>query len=325
MYIFWAGAVAGRHIQPDVVVVMPVISESGRMFTQAGVESATLDFEGRAELEYLSTMLVETENRVARAQTSMAGCDYFHMVFMRFSEGGPWVEYSEHEIIVSESLAWTLFGSLNVVGLPVRIGERIYIISGVAQDIAEAATDGFVWLPRGGLTDNGNILYLRPDSYNLIIAHLSAVDMLTAMNRRPQDYTITDLNAYVDGITLRGQVLFAFSGLIVLFFVGKLTYHLVSHQAKTKIDWVIAAVAVAASAGVAIYMLPHISIDMWVPAFTEGGAAGYIRLIFNAGLLAPRQYLPGNLAVLYDLNLRANVAFVVGLVGLIGCVSVKTS
>jgi len=50
-------------------------------------------------------------------------------------------------------------------------------------------------------------------------------------------------------------------------------------------------------------MLPHISIDLWMPAFAGEGIEGYARLIFNIGLLAPRQYLPGNLVALHDFNL----------------------
>jgi len=116
--------------------------------------------------------------------------------------------------------------------------------------------------------------------------------------------------------------LLAITAFAVIFVAGKLIYRLARH-AETKADWVIVAVAAGASIGVVAFMLPHISVDLWMPAFAGGGAAGYARLIFNTGLLAPRQYLPGNLAALHDLNLRANVAFGVGVVGLLGCAAVK--
>jgi len=320
MYIFRASAAAGRYVQQDVVVIMPIINEPGRMFTQANVENAAWDFSGQAELEYLSTAWVYNDNTRAIAQISATGREYFHMVFTPFADGGPWQNDYEQGTVISESLAWALFGSHDVVGLTVRIGDELYTIVGVAQDIAEATMDGFAWVPRSDMTYTGNIIYLRLSSYDPITAYLSATDMLTAMNHRPQDYIITDINVFIGNITMRAQILLAIAGVAVIFFTAKLTYRL-ARQSKTKTDWVVSAAAILAVVGVTAFILPHLSIDLWIPAFAGDGIIGYTQLIFNMGLLAPRQYLPGNLAALYDLNFRANVALGVGMAGFIGCVA----
>jgi len=321
MYIFWAKAAGGRHIRQGVIVVLPIVNEPGHMFAQSSVEDNTMGFNGWVELEHLSNMWVENDSVMAFANVSTTGLDYFQMVFMHFSDGGPWLDDTEKRAIVCEELAWALFGSVDVVGLTMRIGGELYTISGVAQDVGPATADGFAWIPRGSTAQNGNILYLRQYSYNPITAHLAADEILTAMHRRPQNYTITDMNIFLNSMALRGRVLLALISLFILFFAVKLTYHLL-HNAKTAIDWAIAATATIVSIGVAVFTLPHITIDLWIPAFAGDGIQGYARLFFNTGLLAPRQYLPGNLAALYDYNLRANVAFGVGIAGLIGCVSI---
>jgi len=318
IYGFWASAAAGRYVRPGVIVVMPVINEPRHMFTPTDIENAAIDFEGFIALGNVSSMPV-VGNETASAHVNRAGRDYFNMVFMHFTNGGPWHNDNAHTAVICESLAWALFGSIDVLGLTVRIGGELYVVSGIVQSSDAGVADGFAWVPRGSAACGGNALYLRPDVYNPITAYLSAADMLTNMNRRAQDFTITDVNAFVDSIALRMRVLLGLTGLMVIFIAAKLTYRMI-RGSETTIDWVVSGVAVLVCIGVTVFMLPHVTMDLWVPAFAGDGALGYARLFFNVGLLAPRQYLPGNLTMLYDFNLRANVAFVTGLLGLFGCV-----
>jgi len=151
------------------------------------------------------------------------------------------------------------------------------------------------------------ILYITPNIYNPVRTHLEAEELLTALNRHPQDYTITSINAYIGSIALRGQILIALGGLVFLFAMAKIAVKAIKEQ-----SWALATAVILGSIAVGILLLPYVSLDLWVPAFAPEGFGGYLQLIFNTSLLAPSQYLTDDLAALQNLNLWANIAFGVG-------------
>ncbi|MCL2421914.1 MAG: ABC transporter permease [Defluviitaleaceae bacterium] len=318
IYIQWAGIQAGRYMQRDILVVLPVVNDAAFHFQPDA--AAFLDWEhGYIEVERQSRRMMENGTTIApgfhgsSAQVTEAGWGYLGMVFMDYSQGGgPWRD--EDSVIISEALAWELFGHTGrrAVGLPVRIDDdRLYTVSGVVRDPVASDLAGFAWILREGYgeADAANILYVRPVPYNRLGGHLNTAALLESLGRRTADYTITDVNAYIYSIALRGQILLALTGLFVMWF-------LLRRGIRLEKSWergLVTGLGVVA----AIFFVWYLDMDLWLPAFAGNGWEGYRQLLFNTGLLGSRGYLPGHLAAVYDWNFRANAAFGVGFIGLL--------
>ena len=296
-YIMWAHSQAARHFYPGTLVVMPIVNDSSLHF----YINDFWDWEhGQVELEQVSTAMVESDNHTAFANISITGWNYLDMAFISYHHGGPWRD--EDSIILSEGLAWELFGNLDVISLPVRIGSRLFTISGVSTQ-----QENFAWILRNNYKENSNILYLRNTPYNWIFARNSILDLLSNLGRRADDYTLTSINFFLRSIELRGFILVYLAVIFLLMNLVSqaLVFQSISHRA----------VLIAMAAALFIWLTMRIDLELWIPASGDVWE-GYRQLLFNRGMLAPRQYLSGNLATLYDLNIRANAAFAVGLAGL---------
>ena len=324
--IFWQHAQASRFAKPDVVTAIPVANDRSFMFSHAYVWNASAVFDGRIVMEHRSSMRVEAGGRFAFAQVSTVGQHYFDVVFFPFSSGGIWRHDGWGSIIVCELLAWELFGSLNVVGLYVRVGDGYYEVSGVVRDAAEPPghVDGFAWLPQSPFNPHGYyaaIIHFIPDSYNFVHTNMEVLRILDLLGRRGADYVVIDINSYVLSIALRGQMLLSLAGLVFVFFMLRLAFYAWLQKTETAIvhshirrAWVFCIAVLCAV--VFTLILPYLPVDFWLPAFYPGGLSGYARMFFNIGIYVPRQYLPSHLAALFDLNSLANRGFVVGLAAL---------
>ena len=315
-YIFSAESKAWRYIQRDVTVIIPAINEPALMFSFESVSDWALDYHGQAEAKSWSRGLINsnTENisRSAVAGISTVSSGYTDIAFMSFLSGGTW--QAGNNVILSEHLAWTLFGGTDVSGLTVEIDDVIYYIAGVVEDMAETETDGFAWIVNQNNLKLANIIYLRPYNYDIISAYRDAEAFIADMERNPRNYIITDINLYVQSMALRGYILSALAVFLLVVKIARCLYdyvYLVNTGSKFKRNLYFTALAcfAAASGGLAFLIIRQLSIDFWLPAFMGQGIEGYSRLIFNIGLLAPMQYLPGDLAALLELNMRVNSAF----------------
>ena len=327
-YVFWQHEQASRYAKPGVVTVIPVINDRLFMFGYEEVRNGAAVFNGSIEMEHHSSRRVEANGLFAFAHVSTVGEHYSNVAFLPFSSGGYWLHDGEGSIIVSEFLAWRLFGSINVVGLQVRIGDNYHDITGVTRDAAEPPrhVDGFAWIPRSLLeTQNyyAAILHFIPDTYNLVHTNMDVLRILEVMSRRASDYVIIDINSYVTSIALRGKLLLSLAGLVFAFYMLRFVYMAwKKNESNGRWVWVICA-ALASTVYFAL-LVPHISMDFWLPAFYPEGLSGYGRMFFNIGLDVPRQYLPNYLAALFDQNARANWGFAIGIAALFGVVYIST-
>ena len=328
IYIFWQHEQASRYAKPDVITVVPVINDRSFMFSHDEVWNASAVFDGHIEMEHHSIRRFDVGGRFAFAHVSTVGQRYFDVAVLPFTSGSYWMHDGDMSIIVSELLAWELFGSMDVVGLYVRVYESYYKITGVVQDAVEphVQADGFAWIPRNqpdAQVYYGAILHFIPDSYNLVHTNMDVLRILALLNRRAGDYVIIDINSYVASIVLRGQLLLSLAGLVFTFFLLRVIFR--TWQKRLDYEflqgnkrWAWAFGTVLALALFFALLAPHIPVDFWLPSFFPDGLAGYSRMFFNAGLYVPRQYLPNYLVALFDLNVRANWAFIIGLSSLVG-------
>ena len=311
VYIGWTHAQAGRYMYPGILGVIPLQSE--------GFHVDDFEDNNEIELERWFVGSVQSELNTAFAHITETGEMYRDLVFMPFIHGGLWRD--EDSIILSESLAWDLFGNTDVIGLSVHLNEQqIYTISGVVKDSIEprGVLSGFAWVLRPSSAENAvaNVLYLRPETYNRLGAHFSIIDLLESTGRHPHNYTIIDISAYIDSIFLRGQILLALTGL--LFAIITLNHiRQLAQQIHKKLDWFLLATVVIIGIAVAAFLMQNLHIDLWMPAHAGEGWQAWGQFLFNNGLLMSSPQLPGHLSALYYWNMRANVAFAVGGAGLV--------
>ena len=322
LYIVWAGAEARGYFERNVLCVLPAINNNSDYFTPDDLQSAQRNgFNGMIVAESLENTVVALGEMKAPSGVAVTGRDYFDMCRMRFIDGGPWIAAQENErvIILSESLAWLLFGDTKSSGLTVFLNDDAYTVTGVAAQGKVSREGAFAWIPPcaedGDLYSNA--LYIKPESYNLLDARLGAEAMLGRMNRPVRDYVITDLNSYAKSINLRGSILMCLLGLYIIFLMLLYLFRLGKSALKEKTGKVALIVLIPVVAVVSVLIMNQITFDIWAPAFAGEGIKGYAQVFFNAGLLTPEQYLSYNLKMLHSLNLSANVAFGAGLVGII--------
>ena len=318
LYIGYAATTARRHMQRDVVVVMPVINDVAHMFNPLAVEEWAENYPGAAETERIINQVILNPPNTGFARMSVTGRDYFQIAHMSFISGGPWQNDNDHAIIICEYMAWALYGAMDVVGLTVWIGDTEHTVVGVVETEGsrDGVIQGFAWMPRVEAAILSNILYIKPYNYDVLTARLDAEGLLYHLNLHHQNYVITDINSYINSIALRGQVLLALCAVIFVLFASRWAYKLFC-IAKDKTGYIIAAVSTASAIAAAAFFFSTLNIDLWLPTFVGEGFSGYARLFFNTGLLAPEVYLPASLVALLNINLRANVAFGIGLAGVL--------
>ena len=290
-----------RHLQPGTIIVMPLINDSSHHFSISDFD--LLDHELIIELERVHVGMLETEMRTVFAHVSETGESYIHFTHMTFHHGGVWRD--EDSIIISEELAWELFGNLDVVGLPLRLNGVLYTISGVTKH-----SGNFAWVLRNATESQASIMYISREPYNWILAHASILELLESLNRRAENYTITSINFYLRSIELRSLVLIFLT--LSIFLVISIRYAMQLPRYQEQI------IAIVIIVGLFAWSAGRLDIDLWIPAHAGNGWEAYLQLFFNTGMFAARQYLPGNLAELYDLNFRAGLAFGLGILGIFG-------
>jgi len=337
--IFWTASIAGRYAHPNVITVLPVMNDRSFLFRHDQIWAVSPDFNGRIEMEHRGNRQVFAGSRLAFANVYIVGQYYFDVAFLPFASGSAWTHDDTGSIIVDESLAWALFGGMDVVGLFVRIDDSYYQISGVVRDTGQTLghIDGFAWMPLEQ-HDEFAILHFLPDYYNRLQSPLEVMHILELLSRRVANYIIVDVNVYMNSIALRGQLLLSVAGIVFIFVMMHFAYRIFDYgkqsgkQAKqwdnstirssnstTPLSrWVWILCITAACILVFALIAPYMAIDLWIPSFYPDGWRGYARMFFNHELTIPRQYLPSHLAILDHLNTRANWAFGIGAVGIAG-------
>jgi len=305
LYINWTHNQATRRIQSGTLIIMPIINDSAHHFNMADLDF--LDHEFEIELERVHVGMVENEMRNGFAHVSETGENYMHFTYMDFRYGGSWRD--EDSIIISEGMAWELFGHLDAVSLPLRLNGVLYTISGITKH-----RENFAWILRAtdsSIADSeANIMYIRREPYNWILSYAGALELLESLNRRVENYTITSVNFYLRSIELRSLILIFLTLGIFLAFSIRHALKLPNYREQV----IIVAIVII----LFIWGAGRLNIDLWLPAHAGSGWEAYMQLLFNTGMLAPKQYLPGHLVEIYDMNFRAALAFGAGGIGVLG-------
>jgi len=317
-YMGHAATQASGFVPRDTVIVAPMRQDAAFLFDSDRVAEWAGSYDGLVITEDVSVQAFVSQRTVGFAQMSTVDRDYFQVVHLPFVYGGPPSAQDERVVVLCRNMAWVLFGTSDVVGLPVQIMDVDHTVAGVVETAAQRAmpTEGFAWIPRMEAGAAG-VLYVSPAQYNPLSARVDVQRLLAHLDLPADVFTVTDGNSYLHSIVLRGQLLLALCAPVFLI-VAILWLIRLFRRAERKAAYGAAGVFTVLTMTAAAYFAWNIaSIDLWLPTYVGEGVSGYSRLFFNTGLLAPRVYLPMQLAALVDLNFQVTVAFGTGVFGLL--------
>jgi len=235
---------------------------------------------------------------------------------MEFIEGNRWQE-DANAIVLNEALAWRLFGGGDIVGLPVEINQRPYTVTGVVRQGRHERGGYMAWMPRGTspVPLPATALYILAHNYNLVDAAAvtwGGMGILAAQLRNPDDYSIVDINRYVEAIGLRHRI---FMYILWLYVLILLIGVCIRKQKKLNLRVVVSYILPVSGILVTSFILFTGVNDIlyWLPNLAVPGTS-VLGSITNIGVLPPDGYLSFGLRQLAALNRMANIAWIIGAV-----------
>ena len=299
---------AGRLFSPNVVFVAPLYDDAALFFSRGEIERLIASFPA------YEIYAVGTESTVISAQATQVRATvyyvppaFFNIFFLNITEGGPPREYT-NSLMLSELLAWRLFGGFNVTGITVWVLNEPFVISGVVEG------DGLgyaAWLP-GSFAPTMPLpsIYIRFPYYNIVDAHVVPREMLGFRNHN--EYMILDINRYIEAMGIRNRLV-----LYVLWVVGLvwavLNFSRIVLQVKEKLPNKREFAKLALTGCVALFsvyvLLDGIGGIIYALPNLSDANASLSGFIFGWVDMPPAEFIPPNLARLFELNARANFAF----------------
>jgi len=305
----YAHRAAGLLFARDVIYIAPMLHESHLFFSQADFENARDAFSHYTFApEIRGSRTLSATGQQVTATVMFTTSDYFSMFFADFVTGNYWLSQDEADtIVLGCALAWRLFGSFNVAGLPVEAEGRYYTVSGVIRQGRDASY--MAWMSRHHAPASAQItaLYLRAYDFNPLNAVVDVENLLRMhLLRNVSDYARVDINRYVESIHMRNRILFYLLWFAVLVI---LLCNLAGALKAKKWEW---AGILLVGVGVGAFFLFGVNdILQWMPnpALTDSSAFADFT---NIGALPPAGYLTYAKLQLRQLNMLANGAWIVG-------------
>jgi hypothetical protein len=276
------------------------------------------------------SIMIGTENRHILTNVVYTDADYINAINLSMIHGAFFSDLHSYSdvIVLSESLAWVLFGNTHASGNYVYIGGVEYEVLGVAE---LPSFLNFAWLPIGD--ENAESLFFIPWVYNRINSYREseALIHITGMNR--WDFQIVDLNEYIESITRRFMFAIYIFGIIILFWLFMIVYRKVlliekeiskSIELKldpsarkedeipifsnnTRFDILLIFIMLI----LIIIIIYIVNFEMWVPGFYGGGINQWFITFTNIGLLSYNELLSPHIIRLSELNTTVNIWFVI--------------
>ena len=321
----YAHIAARRYFAQDVIFIVPLLNESHYHWSITNVDELKRQFwDYDFASESRTNAVLESSTQQAAVTVIYTDSAYFTMHFMEFIEGNLWQE-DANTIILNEPLAWRLFGGGNIVGLAVNINQRPYTVAGVVRQDPRGIGEYMAWIPRAALHERADppvtALFVRAINYNLVDVAVNTREMLLYQLRIPTDYTIVDINRYIEAIHVRSRVLQYILWLYILILLVKSILNSVDIYRRrvdpTQYNPRLFLNLILPLSGIllALYVLFTGVNDIlyWLPNLADPNFS-MLSSTTNIGLLPPDGYLPFGLRRLVWLNRLGNLAWVVGIV-----------
>jgi len=210
-----AVAAAGAVFARGVVAAVPVSAGSSYEFSVEDIAA----FQGERAEDTFSFAVnrmdaVSTDTASVSALLTYTNSPYAEMVHFDFLCGAFWTAPYEaaNVAVISEALAWKLFGSFNVAGNEIVVESRCYTVQGVARQTGGRYE---AWLPYASAEGMGGapVLYMKPSAYHAVDSHFAVRDALAAMGKHAGLYDIIDTTTYAGNMRYRTQMALLLCGL----------------------------------------------------------------------------------------------------------------
>jgi len=318
----YAYVMAGRYFARDIVYIAPKLNMSHLHFTPAEIDRLSREHPGiNFSTESRGSIRVETHAQAATTPVIFTDTYYFSIHTIDFIQGSHWQSrLNVNSIVINQALAWRLFGAAqDIVGLNVWISERPFTIVGVVYQ--RHSNEYLAWMPNDDSLPISTI-YAQLDSPSLLAVSMMHEMMELGLRRQTDAYAIVCINRYVESIGLRYQLLLGIVWMFVLVLLLKLTWrnllYVPTAVKRGRTMAVIKGIVLPVLwVGVCVFLILGINdILYWIPNLSDPTISAF-ESISTIGLLPPEGYLPYGLLRLSRLSRYVNLAFIVGIAGLV--------
>lgn len=316
---------ARKCVGRNVFYISPVINDSYYYFSLSDIETLQSGTHESLTVSYeiIKSERVELNHYEVNTKLIITNSEYFTLNHIQFTDGGVWPLEMEKEriAVISEALAWKLFGNVNVSGEYIRLSGKEYYVSGITKQDDYMPDNYLIWTPASPDIDRKepviSKIYISLDVYSPLNSYLSVISNVTQLNKSARDYRIADMNRYIHSFELRYRLLaFVIGAWFACAIIYKIAYLLKKCLLNTTV-WTPLIIIALLNIITVIIVIYSIRFDFWIPKFSSGTLTGICQTFFNSGLLPAEEYLSGGLLKLYQINTYANIAFVIGLFGLL--------
>jgi len=325
---------AEKYLAKDVFFIAPCLNDNKFYFSAEEVA------ELRSACQLLMLATISLDNAAisygdisAYAKIIYSGSDCFYLNNIKFSEGGAWGADRDNwnSAVISESLAWQLFGSLKVVDKTMTVGDALYTVSGVARQGRLSREGCTAYLPAAAKPagQGASSVLLQVPAYNKLGLYLQISGWLEAISKNPGDYYITDMNRYLENIALKYKLLLLLIALYVATAIVINSCRLIKYRRSQDNNparfAIMLGIIAALDIVLIVALLNGVSFSIWLPHGADSRLGELFRAIANSGFLPSAEYLLLNLAKISRLNVYANGLLIAGAAALFNFVFVHKS
>ena len=307
--------------------IAPTINEGRYFFSLNDIEEFRVKTNAdRVAFKNLSTSGVSALNISVHSRVVQTNSDYFELNNVSFSSGGGWLLSMENDnvAVINESLAYKLFGSLDVVDMNLAISDKTYTIIGVIQHGDVSQVNPTVYIPLNPEYEDKVIssIYAQFVSYDFLTTHNAISNYLSDTGRNNRDYYILSLCRYVENIELKSRLLLFILGVYAMVIIVINCIKLLRGNPLNKKTLLKFAVLLPLIALGVVILIRTISFEFWIPHGSGSRINDIVATITNNGVLPSNEYLGYGLQTLVRLNSYANITLIVGCVALLNFVFV---
>ena len=319
---------SSKYMDKNVFYVSPIVNDNQFFFNLSDIDVIQNKTDQGITLSYEIAGSERVSNGVyqASARIIKTNSEYFKLTNTQFADGFAWPSTmeNEHIAVISESLAWKLFGNVNVSGAFIQLANDEYLIAGVIKQNVYTAENYYMWIPSTAGTDQNlpviSKLIIGYNTYNPIESYLTTKSFITDANKSETDYHITDISRYKQSFGLRYQLLLFAAG---VWFIYVIIYNIVGFLKRhppNQYGWGACAAIVLLCCFSIAYSIFSISFVFWIPKFSGDALSNVCQTFFNIAEMPSKEYLSGVILNLYQMNSKANAAFAAGSIGLLNTV-----
>ena len=205
---------AGRLYADNVIFISPIHDDARLHFTPSELESIRASFPNYEIITAGSISAVFRGSVMqARGDVIFTSPGYYSIHFLDIVEGSLPQGYA-NSVLLSEPLAWRLFGARNVTGLVVWMGDEPYTVSGVA---AEGSSNYTAWMHESAAPAMSvSSIYVRLQEHSEADAFGVPREILLHVFQNPNEFAILDVNKYVEAMGMRNGIVLHLLWIFVL-------------------------------------------------------------------------------------------------------------